>query len=265
MQVKGKTVAITGGASGIGAALARRFHADGAKAITIADIDMEQAATVAAEVGGHAFEIDAGDATAVRAFIEASEALSGPIDLYCSNAGLGFSDAPDWNAAGTSNDNWQTSWDVNVMAHVHAARVLIPRWQARGNGYFLITASAAGLLTQIGDAAYAATKHAAVGYAEALSITHGDEGIGVSVLCPQAVDTPLIKGIEKGAHSIDGILSVEDVADAVIRGLAAEQFLILTHDDTATHMAHKAGDLTRWLKGMRRLRARLIEKLGQPM
>ena len=257
MQVQGKVVAITGGANGIGKALAERFHKEGAKGIAIFDIEKDTADRVAELVGGIALETDLRSESDIKESIAATERILGPIDLFCSNAGILYPDGPDGNVASCPNDKWQLSWDVNVMAHVYVARSLVPRMAARGGGYFLITASAAGLLSQIGSAAYSVTKHAAVGFAEALAITHGDDGIKVSILCPQAVRTRMM-GTSKngGVAGLDGVMAPEDLAEAVMRGLAEESFLILPHAEVRQYMLNKASNYDRWIGGMRKLRRR---------
>jgi len=251
MQVKDKVVVVTGGASGIGRAMARRFAAEGAKHVAVADLDGQGAAAVAAEFGGSSRQVDVSLEADIQALIDATETNHGPIALFCSNAGIGIGrgiDAPD--------SAWQKIWEVNLMSHVYAARNLIPRMVKRGGGYLLNTASAAGLLSQIGSVTYAVTKHAAVALAEWLSITHGHEGITVSVLCPQAVRTGMTRGNEGGVASIDGMLEPEQVADAVIETLASERFLVLPHPEVLEYMKRKTADYDRWLAGMRRLAER---------
>lgn len=247
MELAGKVIVVTGGGSGIGAAMVRRFAAEGPKAIVVADIRADHAQGVAAEVGGVARQVDVSDESAMLALIEATEAEQGPIDLFCSNAGIGLGRGLE-----ASNEEWAKIMNVNVMAHVYAARHLVPRMVARGGGYLLNTASAAGLLSQIGSVTYAVSKHAAVALAEWVSITHGKEGIRVSVLCPQAVDTPLIAGTDAGGVAgVDGVMSPEAVADVVVEGLAAETFLILPHPNVKEYIQRKASDYDRWLGGMR--------------
>lgn len=248
MQVKDKIVVVTGAASGIGRALAQRFHQEGAKLVVCSDINGDGARAVAAEVGGIAFETNVAREADILHLIETVEGDHGPIDLFCSNAGIGIgggAEAPD--------EGWQRIWDINVMAHVWAARHLVPRMAARGGGYLLNTASAAGLLSQIGSAPYAVTKHAAVGLAEWLAITHGDQGIKVSVLCPQAVRTAMTAGNPDGVASVDGMMEPEVLAEVVIRSLDAEDFLILPHPEVLEYMRRKTGDYNRWIGGMRKL------------
>ncbi len=254
MRLEGKVAVITGAANGIGAALARRFAAEGARALVLADVDSTHLATVAEEVGGLALRCDVTDPTAIEHLVESAERDAGPIDLFCSNAGIvlpGGVESPD--------DEWRRCIDVNVMAHVWAARAVVPRMVSRGGGYLLHTASAAGLLTQLGSATYSVTKHAAVALAEWLSITHGDEGIKVSVLCPQAVRTNMIAGVaEGGVAGVDGIMEPEEVARAVVDGLADERFLILPHPQVLEYYRRKGSDYDRWLAGMRRLQSRFL-------
>lgn len=259
MDVRDKVVVVTGGADGIGAALCRRFARAGAAVVVVADRNGDGAAAVAAEIGGEAVTLDVSDGDATAAMVADIEARHGRIDLFCCNAGVGDGD-PDRNSATSSPDAvWHRAWNVNVMAHVHAARAVIPGMVARGGGYILNTVSAAGLLSQIGGAVYSTTKHAAVGFAESLSITHGDQGIKVSILCPQGVDTAMLRAGGSGSpQSLDGVLTPDEVAESVIAGLAAEQFLILPHPEVLTYMQRKTADYDRWLGGMRRLRARVM-------
>lgn len=248
MKVKDKVVVVTGGASGIGRAMARRFAQDGAKHVAVVDLNGDGAASVAREFGGSARAVNVANEHEIIALIDDTEAKYGPIDLFCSNAGIGIGrglDEPD--------AVWRNIIDVNVMSHVYAARNLVPRMVKRGGGYLLNTASAAGLLSQIGSVTYAVTKHAAVALAEWISITHGHEGIKVSVLCPQAVRTAMTAGNEQGVASVDGMLEPEHVAEAVTQALDEERFLVLPHPEVADYMKRKAGDYDRWLKGMRRL------------
>jgi NAD(P)-dependent dehydrogenase (short-subunit alcohol dehydrogenase family) len=263
MQVAGKVVVVTGGGNGIGRALAQRFHREGAARVVVADLDMPAADQVAAEIGGIAVRCDVGREADIRALIERTEAECGPIALFCSNAGIGGGFDPlSENAGGTSDEPWMASWAVNVMAHVYAARHLVPRMKARGGGYFLQTVSAAGLLSQVGSAAYSTTKHAAVGFAENLAISHRAHGIRVSILCPQGVDTNMLRGLPKGPQSADGNLSPEAVADSALAGLEAEQFLILPHPQVATYMRAKLDNYDRWIGGMAKIQAKLRDGQG---
>lgn len=244
MKVVGKVVVVTGGAQGIGAALAERFVAEGAKAVVGADI----------KAAAGLVRCDVSREDDIVQLIDDTEARFGPIDLFCSNAGIAVLD-PDWdNPASVPDDGWMRSWAVNVMAHVYAARHLVPRMSARGGGYFLNTVSAAGLLSQIGSGPYSATKHAALGFAENLALATRDRGIRVSVLCPQGVDTPMLRGITRGVPDRDGVLTPAQIAAAVVAGLDAERFLILPHPEVATYVRRKADDPDRWLAGMVRLR-----------
>ncbi len=264
MHVQGKIVVVTGGANGIGKALAEAFHREGAAKVVVADLDVAHADKVAASVGGAAFRANVGSEDDIRGLIEQTEARFGPIDLFCSNAGIGGGFDPlSVNAGGTSDEPWMKSWAVNVMAHVYAARHLVPRMKARGGGYFLNTVSAAGLLSQVGSAAYSTTKHAAVGFAENLAISHKAHGIKVSILCPQGVDTNMLRGLPKGPQSADGNLQPEEVATSALAGIANEQFLILPHPQVATYMRAKLDNYDRWIGGMAKIQAKLREAAGQ--
>lgn len=248
MHIQDKIVVVTGAASGIGRALAQRFAKDGAKRVICSDINAEGVAATAAGVGGRAFTTNVAKEEDIQHLIDTVEAEEGPIDLFCSNAGIGYG-----GGAEVSDERWQRIWEINVMAHVWAARHLVPRMIERGGGYLLNTASAAGLLSQIGSAPYAVTKHAAVALAEWLAITHGDQGIKVSVLCPQAVRTAMTAGNAGGVASIDGMLEPEDAAEACIRAIEAETFLVLPHPEVLDYMRRKTGDYDRWIGGMRKL------------
>ena len=219
MQVAGKVVVVTGGGNGIGKALCEAFHRAGAAKVVVVDIDPAGARAVATPIGGAAFKCDVGKEKDILHVIEETEHQFGPIALFCSNAGIGGGFDPlSVNAGGTSDEPWSRSWAVHVMAHVYAARHLIPRMKARGGGYFLNTISAAGLLSQVGSPAYSTTKHAAVGFAENLAISHRADGIKVSILCPQGVDTNMLRSIPKGPQSGDGDLTPEQVAQDALRG-----------------------------------------------
>lgn len=261
MKLEGKVVLVTGGAHGIGRALVERFAGEGARGIAVADLDAEAAAAVAESVGGLALATDVSREEDLRHAVAQTEERFGPIDLLCSNAGVFYSDAPGWMATSQTNEQWESIWKINVMSHVWGARAVLPGMIARGGGYLLQTISAAGLLNQIGDASYSTTKHAALGFAEALAITHGDQGIRVSVLCPQAVATRMFTGGEGSAlakaASADGVVTPEAVAAAAVEGLADERFLILPHPKVAEYFERKAEDYDRWLGGMRKFRRML--------
>jgi NAD(P)-dependent dehydrogenase (short-subunit alcohol dehydrogenase family) len=254
MHLKDKIVVVTGAASGIGKAMAERFHREGAKLVVCSDVNGAGARAVAASVKGVAFETNVAREADIQYLIETVERDHGPIDLFCSNAGIGVR-----GGAEASNADWQRIWDINVMAHVWAARHLVPRMIARGGGYLLNTSSAAGLLSQIGSAPYAVTKHAAVGLAEWLAITHGDQGIKVSVLCPQAVRTAMTKDNPDGVASIDGMMEPDVVAEACVRAIEAEDFLILPHPEVLEYMRRKTQDYNRWIGGMRKLNRKYRE------
>ena len=264
MKIAGKVCVVTGGASGIGKALATRFIAEGAKAVVIADLNADTVSGVGSEIGAQAHALDVRDESAIAALVAAVETEHGQIDLFCSNAGIIGVDGDPWWATGADNELWQRMWEIHLMSHVYAARACLPAMIARGEGYFLNTASAAGLLAQIGSAPYSVTKHAAVSFAESLAITHGDDGIKVSCLCPQAVDTAMTAGTDGGGVAgVDGMLSAEAVAEAVIKGLDAESFLILPHPEVEEYRQNKARSYERWLGGMRKLRRLFTDPAGQ--
>jgi NAD(P)-dependent dehydrogenase (short-subunit alcohol dehydrogenase family) len=257
MDVNGKVVVVTGGADGIGRALCERFHKEGAKAVVVADRNAAGARAIAASVNGLAFECDVANEADIVRVVEETERQAGPIALFCSNAGIGdFKGAPD-NSASSPNEQWTRGWAVNVMAHVYAARALLPRMVARGGGHFLNTISAAGLLNQIGNAVYGTTKHAAVGFAENLAFTHRDQGIRVSILCPQGVDTEMLRASGHGPQHLDGVLTPAQVADFVVEGLAAERFCILPHPQVLQYMRNKTENYDRWIAGVAKLRRAL--------
>ena len=251
MKIEGKSAVVTGAASGIGRALARRFAREGARGVVVADLRGGALQAVADEIGGLAVPCDVTDERAVRALAAAAEERFGPIDVFCSNAGVaveGGEEAPD--------DEWRLNFDLHVMAHVYAARAVAPKMAARGSGYLVNTASAAGLLTHVESATYAVTKHAAVAFAEYLAIAYGDRGVRVSVLCPQAVRTAMTEGREQGVASVDGMIEPEALADCVVETMEREEFLILPHPQVLEYLRRKTADYDRWLTGMRRLRRR---------
>ena len=258
MDLAGKVVVVTGAARGIGYALAERFVAEGARGVTVCDLDPGACRAAAERLAPNALDVaaDVSVEAEVAEVVRRTEERFGPVDLFVSNAGIGTNqgvEAPD--------ATWAAVWGVNVMAHVNAARVVLPSMLARGEGYLLSTASAAGLLANIGDAPYTVTKHAAVALAEWLAITYGDRGIRVSCLCPQGVNTEMLRsGLGPGGAATtvaaQGIIEPSVVADAVVAGLAAERFLILPHPEVAGYWQGKAADPDRWLAGMRRLQAR---------
>ncbi len=261
MELRDRVVVITGGGSGIGEALAVAAHAEGARHVVVADLNEAQAKRVAVLVGGTGVGLDVRDEAGIRALVDRTEDAHGPIDLFASNAGFvtvgGLED---------TNERIQAMWEVHVMAHIYAARSVLPSMIARGEGYLLNTASAAGLLSQIGSMSYSITKHAAVSLAEWLSITHHHQGIRVSVLCPQAVATNIAinspdtlggGGLEDGVAAADGVKSASDVATACIEAVRAERFHVLPHPEVATYVQRKATDIDRWLTGMRRFQSAL--------
>jgi NAD(P)-dependent dehydrogenase (short-subunit alcohol dehydrogenase family) len=257
MKLAGRVAVVTGGAGGIGAALARRFLAEGARGVAVADLDEGPLRALAGEIGALAIPCDVAQESAIRALVAETEAALGPIDVFVSNAGVfreGSEDAPD--------REWRLNWDIHVMAHVYAARAVAPRMAQRGEGYLVNTSSAAGLLTHVGSATYAVTKHAAVALAEYLAICYGPRGVRVSVLCPQAVRTAMTRGREGGVASVDGMIEPEVLADCVVETMAREEFLILPHPQVLEYLRRKSSDYDRWLRGMQRLKGAYGERAG---
>jgi len=252
MQIQDKVIIVTGGANGIGAALCRKFAAEKAKAVVVSDIDVAGADRIAAEINGTAIPANVGVEGDVQKLVAETTKRFGQIDVFCSNAGIGVAGGPE-----APDGDWQRSWEVNVMAHVYAARAVLPQMLARKSGYLVQTVSAAGLLTQIGSAPYSVTKHAALAFAEWLSITYGDQGLRVSALCPQGVKTNMLYRAEfaGGAFLLDTAIEPSQVADAVVQGMAEEKFLILPHPEVAKYFQNKASDYERWLRGLRKLQA----------
>jgi NAD(P)-dependent dehydrogenase (short-subunit alcohol dehydrogenase family) len=254
MELEGRNIVVTGAGSGIGRALAERFAAERPKSLVLADLNLAAVREVAEPLGAVAVQTDVGQELEIRALVERAKESGGPIDLFCSNAGVpGPPGGPE-----ASDEEWQKTWEINVMSHIWAARALLPEMVERGEGYLLNTASAAGLLTQVSALAYSVTKHAAVAVAEWLAITYGDAGIKVSCLCPQGVRTPMLElaledPVGAAALLADDVLEPSDVAEVVLAGIREERFLILPHQAVAGHMALKAAQPDRWLRGMRKL------------
>jgi len=251
--VRDRAVVVTGGGGGIGAALARKFAAEGAR-VAVNDLDKSKAEAVAAEIGGVAVP---GDASGIVA--AAREALGGSIDIFCANAGIAPHGGPE-----ADEQIWADAWDVNVMAHVRAARELLPEWLERGSGRFVATVSAAGLLTMVGSAPYSVTKHGALAFAEWLSATYRHRGIGVHAVCPQGVRTDMLAGTGTAGDLVlrPTAIEPEQVADAVFEAMAAERFLVLPHPEVADYYTARAGDTDRWLAGMNKMQQHLERDAG---
>ena len=254
MEIKDRVAIITGGGGGIGSAVARRWKADGARAVVVVDRNGDAARAVGAEIDGWGEELDVTDEAAIVDLVERVERDLGPIDIFFSNAGAGAGGGVE-----ASNEAWQRQWELHVMAHVYAARAVLPGMLARGEGYLVHTASAAGLLAALGSAPYSVTKAACIKLAETIAITHGDDGIGVSVLCPQGVNTAMAPR-QLGDGATDGIVEPEYVADVVTEAVREGRFLILPHPEVQTYVERKAADPDRWLRGMRRLRHRTLDQ-----
>jgi NAD(P)-dependent dehydrogenase (short-subunit alcohol dehydrogenase family) len=259
MEISGKVVVVTGGGSGIGRELALRAHREGAVYVAVADLNEEAARETAAAIGPGAspFRCDVSHEPDIQRLVRETEAAAGPIGLFCSNAGIIALDPDFDNAASAPDSAWERSWGVHVMAHVYAARAVLPGMITRREGWLLNTVSAAGLLSQIGSAVYSTTKHAAIGFAESLAIAHKDHGIGVSVLCPQGVATGMTTGGFFAGADVDGVMTAELCVDAAIAGLRAEKFVILPHANVADYVKLKADNYERWIGGMAKLRRRI--------
>ena len=254
MEITDRVAIVTGGGGGIGSAVARHWMAQGARAVVVADRNGEAARGVGEEIGCLGVELDVTDEAAIVALVERVEGEFGPIDIFFSNAGAGGAGG----GVEASNEAWQMQWELHVMSHVYAARAVLPSMLARGEGYLVHTASAAGLLAAIGSAPYSVTKAACIKLAETIAIAHGDDGIGVSVLCPQGVNTAMAPR-QLGDGGTDGIVEPEYVAEVVTDAIREGRFLILSHPEVQTYVERKAADPDRWLKGMRRLRARSLD------
>lgn len=257
MNIKDKVAVITGAASGIGKAMAERFHAEGARGLALADINGDGVAAVADGLGALGMACDVGDEAQIQELVAAAEARFGPIDVFCSNAGifrLGDEDQPD--------EDFEASWRINTLSHVFAARAVAPGMAERGSGYLVNTSSAAGILIQVDSAAYTISKHAAIGFAEFLAAKYGPKGVSVSVVCPQGVHTGMTAGgrEDRSAAAVDGMLEASDVAEAVVAGMAEERFLIFPHDTVYEYMRRKTDDRDRWLKGMGRVRESVLSR-----
>ena len=261
LEFQDKIVILTGAAGGIGTALAREFAGRGAR-LALCDLNAAALEALSGELGALHMICDVTVESHIQALVAEVEARLGPVDIFFSNAG--FSSGEPDHAASAPDRIWQASWEVHVMAHVYACRALLPAMRARGQGYLVQMASAAGLLNQIGDAAYSTSKHAAVGFAEALAISHGHEGLKVSVVCPQYVATPMLGYDDPAAAApVPGLLSPEVTAQRVAEAMEEERFLILPHPEVADYMVFKAKEPDKWLAAMRKLRARLVAKLGR--
>jgi len=267
MDIAGKVVIVTGAGHGIGAGLSRRLAAEGPAGLVLVDHDGPAAAAQAAAIraahpGLRAAEVtaDVVDPAQIEAFVERAETAFGRVDVFVANAGFGAGgglEAPE--------EVWRAAWDVNVMAHVHAAAVVVPRMLARGGGAFVTTASAAGLLTNLGNAPYSVTKHAAVAFAEWLAVTYGERGLDVACICPMGVDTDMLRGglgrLEGASVAAERVLPVDEAAETIVQGLLLGRFLVLTHPETATYEQHRVADRDRWIAGMQRFQHDVLARL----
>ena len=258
MEVENKRIIITGSANGIGSSLSRVFKERNVKSMILVDLDESNNSKLANEVGGIPYKADVGSEDDIIKLVEFAKQEMGGIDIFCSNAGISGAGG----LLNTSNEDWSSIWNINVMSHIHAAKHALPSMLEQGYGYFMNTASAAGLLTQLGAAGYSVTKSAAVSFAEWLKVTYGERGIGVSCLCPQGVRTPMVEDapeIVGSLVSIDGLLEPDVVANEVMECIEREQFLITPHPEVLEYMKIKASDPDRWINGMQSLTKQLIE------
>ncbi|MBT7563269.1 MAG: SDR family oxidoreductase [Porticoccaceae bacterium] len=258
MEFKDKVVIVTGGANGIGRSLCVAFANAGAK-VAVVDLEAKPASDVAELVGGIGLRADVAIEKDIQTMVAEVESSLGPVDIFVSNAGISFGDGPGWMAASAPDEAWETSWKVNVMAHVYAARVVVPGMIKRGGGYLVNVASGASLLCQVGDAAYSTTKTAALGFAESLAITHGDDNIKVSVVCPLYVATRMTEG-GRGVSGQDEVMTADDAAKSILKGMHEGDFLISPHTELAQYAEQKGQDYDRWISGMRRMRRGMVKQ-----
>lgn len=256
---EGKSVAITGASSGIGRAVAEMFLSGGAK-VAISDLSAPE--DTAKAIGASAFTCDVSDESQIQDFISKAEKANGPVDIFVANAGVGYGDVR--TAAGASNDSWESSWQINVMQSVYAARALLPNWIERGQGRLIVTASAAGLMAQIGSASYTATKHAVEAFAEQVAFEHANDGVKVNCICPQYVRTNMTKGFSMAENSPDGFLEPSDVANALKSAIQADKFLVLPHAVVGEYFKHRAADVDGYIAGMGRLKLKFAEQTKLP-
>lgn len=254
MELKDKVVVITGGSGGIGKAMAEAFLQEGAAGIMLADLDADAVAQAAAEIGCDGMACDVTDEAQVAALVDATQEKYGRVDVFCSNAGAGGNGL----LTDAANEVWQQQWELHVMSHLYAARAVLPGMIERGSGYLLNTASAAGLLAALGSGPYTVTKAAAVKFSEFLAITHGDDGIAVSVLCPQGVNTAMAPR-SLGDGQTDGIIEASALAQTVVETMREERFHVLPHPEVEEYVRRKGDNVDRWLLGMQRLRKRTLE------